>query len=388
MLRLYSRARALTLKSFNKMLPKVNGVQPKPSCEGRLVVDIVDEVAASDPSRPFIYTPRTNKPEDGWEPISYGELANAVNHVARLIAATVKRDSLEDFPTIAYVGPSDVRYPVVMLASIKAGCKALFISPRNSLEAQVSLFQRTDCKHIWYAESFTANVESWIEGQSMKGTVVPPAKEWLNAQAELFPYSRTFEEARWEPLVVLHTSGSTGIPKPIVVKQGSPAIADRLRTLPKYEGAEFAFREIAERASRSFVPMPLFHAAGIIGFLTIECLYYGLPLALSMPDKPLTLDLALDCIQYAGVDAGLMPPSLVEELAKREDRWDALKNLKYLTFGGGECGYVPTQVRISLLILSHREPVSRSWRQVDQIRLNIEQCYFVYRVSYNVPSNE
>lgn len=36
-----------------------------------------------------------------------------------------------------------------------------------------------------------------------------------------FPFDRTFEQAEWDPLCVLHTSGSTGLPKPIPVIQVS-----------------------------------------------------------------------------------------------------------------------------------------------------------------------
>ena len=44
-----------------------------------------------------------------------------------------------------------------------------------------------------------------------------------------FPYSRTVEQVRWDPLVVLHTSGSTGVPKPVFLKQGIVASARSFR---------------------------------------------------------------------------------------------------------------------------------------------------------------
>lgn len=36
-----------------------------------------------------------------------------------------------------------------------------------------------------------------------------------------FPFDRSFEQAEWDPLCVLHTSGSTGLPKPVTVKHVS-----------------------------------------------------------------------------------------------------------------------------------------------------------------------
>lgn len=35
-----------------------------------------------------------------------------------------------------------------------------------------------------------------------------------------YEYTATYEEARFQPLAAMHTSGTTGTPKPIVVPQG------------------------------------------------------------------------------------------------------------------------------------------------------------------------
>ncbi|KAM4061584.1 male sterility protein [Hirsutella rhossiliensis] len=310
--------------------------EDEPAYGRRLLVNVVDETAVAEPSRPFAYAPLSSKPEDGWEPITFRQVANAVNHVARLVADTVKADSKdgEPFPTLAYVGPSDIRYGIVMLACIKAGRKALFVSPRNSTEGQLSLFERTRCDHLWYAESFESLVQPWVGQRPMKATVVPAAEEWLNSNPEPFPYSRTFEDARWDPMAVLHTSGSTGIPKPIVVRQGSLAIADGQRTLPEYHGCDILWKHWEKNATRMFMPMPLFHAAGLkAGF--ILAVYYRIPIALGMPNLPLTPDLALKCLTHSGTDAAFLPPSLIEELSRSFEGVKALRNLKFLTFGGG-----------------------------------------------------
>lgn len=321
---------------------------PKPDYGRRLLVNVVDETAVADPTRTFLFAPRTNKPEDGWAPITYEQVARAVNHVAHIIAEKVKLPAVasdegkEEFPTVAYVGPNDIRYAIILLASIKAGCKALFVSPWNSLEGQLSLFEKTNCGHIWYAQSSEAIVQPWIEKRPMQTNIVAAAEEWLSTTSEPYPYTRTFEQARFEPLAVLHTSGSTGIPKPIVVRQGSVAIADGFRNLPDYQGTQFMWKAWSSRAKRMFAPMPLFHAAGLLGCLSNLCMSYGVPIVLGIPDQPMSADLVMRCLAHSDVDSAFLPPSIVEEFSQTTESLDALKKLNFVIFSGGECA--PEQV--------------------------------------------
>lgn len=45
---------------------------------------------------------------------------------------------------------------------------------------------------------------------------IPTLEELLNTSYPHYPYEKSFDEAQKEPLVVLHTSGTTGLPKPII----------------------------------------------------------------------------------------------------------------------------------------------------------------------------
>lgn len=51
-----------------------------------------------------------------------------------------------------------------------------------------------------------------------------------------FLYIKTFEEAKNEPFCYLHTSGSTGVPKPIPWSHGLIGTMDAVRLLPPAEG--------------------------------------------------------------------------------------------------------------------------------------------------------
>ncbi|KAG6018533.1 putative NRPS-like protein biosynthetic cluster, partial [Claviceps citrina] len=310
----------------------------QPKYMPRLLPAVVDQIAASDPGRPYIYQPRpgsSSQPE--WAPISFGQLANAVHHVAHLLSRTVKKGSSERFPTVVYVGHNDVRIGIVVLAAVKAGCQAFFVSPRNTVEGQRSLLERTGCKHVWYAESFFPAVRAWTEGRVTACWQVPPEEEWLRAETPPFPYTKTYDEARFDPLVVLHTSGSTGVPKPIVLRQGGLAVSDdfRVNLAAPFHGGDFFWRHWQAHSTRMLSMMPGFHASGLLANFLIVPIYFDLPIALPPGDQPLTADLSMKCLARSGADSAMMPPSLLEELSMRKDGLDALKKLSFVSFGGG-----------------------------------------------------
>jgi acyl-coenzyme A synthetase/AMP-(fatty) acid ligase len=50
----------------------------------------------------------------------------------------------------------------------------------------------------------------------MRHLLVPNIEYFLDQEHPHYAYDKTFESAKTEPLVVVHTSGSTGVPKPLI----------------------------------------------------------------------------------------------------------------------------------------------------------------------------
>lgn len=224
----------------------------------RLLVNIVDERARSDPDREWVSVPKTSDPKDGWKKITYAQAANAVNRVAHKLTDTTGRPDKGEFRTVAYLGHNDVRYLVFALGAVKAGYQALFISPRNTLEGQVNLFEQTNCNIIWFDGSYKDMVQSWVQERDMHALMTFPVSAWFPEEhIKPFPYHKTFEEAEWDPLLVLHTSGSTGLPKPIVARQGMLAIGDSYHNLPLWKGRRIWVDEMARRSKRILHPSEL-----------------------------------------------------------------------------------------------------------------------------------
>jgi hypothetical protein len=84
----------------------------------RLLQDVVDERARSDYSRPYAYVANSRTSPDGFIEVSYGLLANAVNRMSRWLEKDVLNICGND-GVFAYLGPSDWRYVVLILATMK-----------------------------------------------------------------------------------------------------------------------------------------------------------------------------------------------------------------------------------------------------------------------------
>lgn len=110
-----------------------------PDCGQRLLPTLIDEYAISQPERTFVAIPRSADLKDGWKDISYRMHSRAINWCSWWIEANLGRG--QNFDTISYMGPLDLRYLIILMAAVKTGhtvrvylrfCR-LFSTERNVL---------------------------------------------------------------------------------------------------------------------------------------------------------------------------------------------------------------------------------------------------------------
>ncbi|KAK3988746.1 putative dehydrogenase [Cladorrhinum sp. PSN332] len=308
----------------------------RPEFGRRLIPHLIDERAILTPEREWVTIPNSSIPKDGWRKVTYKQAANAVNRVAHKLVETTGKPEPGSFPTVAYVGPNDVRYLIFVIGAVKAGYKAMLISPRNSQEGQLNLFEQADCNIIWFDPSFKFMVQPWLEERpDMISVMTFPVAKWFPEETlEPYPYNKTFEEAEWEPLLVLHTSGSTGFPKPVVCRHGMLAIGDKYHNLEPWEGRRIWCEVAGQRIGRALHPMPLYHAAAMY-FSLIMMHYWDVSSAIGIGDRPLSSTMIMESLHHAKVDTVLLPPAILEELSQSTEAMDALSELECVTFGGG-----------------------------------------------------
>lgn len=80
-------------------------------------------------------------------------------------------------------------------------------------------------------------VNDVLQQRPMNVLDLPVLDELLNAEStKSFPYNKAFEEATDDPFCFLHTSGTTGVPKPIPWSHGLIGTMDAVRLLPPTKG--------------------------------------------------------------------------------------------------------------------------------------------------------
>lgn len=135
----------------------------------------------------------------------------------------------------------------------------LFTSPRYSTLAQVNLIKLVDCKTVLAPAARPPVTNDILESYQMQVYQIPELVELFDQVHPHYPFEETFEQARGEPLVVLHTSGTTGLPKPIIWTHDWAASFARERQLAPPLGFESSDSLLL--GNRVLSLMPPFHVS-------------------------------------------------------------------------------------------------------------------------------
>ena len=88
----------------------------------RLVPTVVDEIARSEPGKVYAAIPVSSGDLDaGFRDITFAQFASAINGAAWWLERELGKSS--EFRTLAYLGPNDIRYPIIAIAAVKVGYK-------------------------------------------------------------------------------------------------------------------------------------------------------------------------------------------------------------------------------------------------------------------------
>lgn len=167
---------------------------------------------------------------------------------------------------------------------------------------------------------------------------LPTFDELLDTDCvEPFEFNKTFEEAVDEPFCMLHTSGTTGVPKPIRWTHALVGTMDAVRLLPPTEGDGGLKPWTSDwcKGDAIYSSFPMSHGAGIIMDIMMPALF-DLRCVLGPVGVPPNMNLIESLAERAGIDIWSMVPSLVDELGETPDVLAKLKGSKFICASGGE----------------------------------------------------
>ncbi|KAL4955552.1 hypothetical protein BDW69DRAFT_193176 [Aspergillus filifer] len=307
-------------------LPKETEEPPVSDAEPLTVDELVRHRASLGPSQPVVYYPRTG--------IEYSEfplqqLDIFAYRVAKILAEVIppRKSSSETPVVVALLGPSDLNYLVLLLAVAKLGHSGLLLSTRISVEAHVSLVKRTNAQHIFVHGSLKETAEKVkdrvpnlqvhnIPTEETYDYPIPPT-EYTTTNTNLLTHldaSIETNHVAW----IIHSSGSTGLPKPIFQTQRA--------AVKNYAG---------NMNMRGFITLPLYHNHGIC--CLFRTIYSCKTLHLYNPLLPLTSQYLVDIMRSYEFEIFYGVPYALKLLAETEGGIRALSNLKAVMFGGSPC---------------------------------------------------
>ncbi|KAF6828436.1 nrps-like protein [Colletotrichum plurivorum] len=267
--------------------------------------------------------------------------------------------------TVAVLGPSNFDYLVTMLALTKLGHTTLFLSTRISQEAVESLITVTGAKYLLadkrYLETAAGAKQTLphldvfeIAGQSTYDFPIE-----VHADTRL-DYGRDLSVETENLIYIIHSSGSTGLPKPIYQTQKS-AIANYSSSMEM----------------KAFITLPLYHNHGICNLY--RAIYCGKPIHLYNADLPLTREHLTGIMRRHRFEIFYGVPYALKLLAETDEGMNLLRQLKVVMYGGSACPddlgdalvdngvnlvghYGATEV--GQLMTSFRPPGDRVWNYV------------------------
>ncbi|KAK4228682.1 putative peptide synthetase [Podospora fimiseda] len=299
---------------------------------------VVDRHAQENPNGIWAKIPlRSDNGDLYWEGIKWSHLSNAVNILVKFMTEHLGLPAHEN-ESLAYTGISDMRYAILILASLKLGYEPLFTSPRNSEEGHLSLLKTTRCGKFLYTKEFTTTVTS-LSSQSnprLFTLEIPPLNYFLfPTDPSNIPPSPTYPTIFQDDftLLTIHTSGSTGLPKAVPLKSGVIRTATTMSKMPvppnRSNGHDLFHNKSLAAA------LPFFHVFGLNLFFVCSIYSSTTTLILLPGDKPPTAEIMLECLVKTKPDAAACTPFIIEEMVlSLPGGFEALCGLGMLLFGG------------------------------------------------------
>ncbi|KAI1743683.1 acetyl-CoA synthetase-like protein [Xylaria scruposa] len=266
--------------------------------------------------------------------------------------------------TVGLFAPSDLSYVVSLFALSRLGCKVLTVSIRLSEPACLNLMERTECDTLIIGSTvrITATTDGLKKARSdLHFIPMPTRAEFDKPNSPPEPVMRPISdrEAEHAQLALFgHSSGSTGLPKPLSLSHRS--VLNNI-----YFGT----------GCKAFNALPWYHLHGL--FTSFQAMYMRKTAHLYNADLPLTAEHLVAALKEIQPEICHTVPYVLKLMAERQDGIEVLKRCKFVTAAGArtpdELGDRVVQQGVNLGVILgltevghmgdsiYREPGDDSW---------------------------
>lgn len=293
----------------------------KSNSEGELnkIFDLITSLAtnSSIADRPILYYPNTGTEYTGYTPKDLYSLAlKAASYYSASLPPCSGDDQVK---VIGLLGRSTLEYLVMFLGLSRLGHAVLFLSPRISREAVEKLVRECKAEMVLVEEGYrdmAMKLKAQVPASKIHDIVARKDYDFL---PEYVPNALSSTKDSERLAYILHSSGSTSLPKPIS-KTHSQALSDYKSTL----------------SHPTLITLPLFHAQGI-GWL-FRTLSNHQPVYLYPGTLPLTTaNLVKTLRAHPEIKMAIVVPWVLGLLAESEEVVELARRLEVVLFGGASC---------------------------------------------------
>ncbi|KAL1640959.1 putative NRPS-like protein biosynthetic cluster [Diplodia intermedia] len=292
--------------------------------------DLLLHKAETIPNTPLIAYPASEHSSNDLADYTAKDLDAFVDEAAKeytRLGLLPKESRSTSSEVVALLGPSNLDYVITLLALSRMGFAVLFLSTRLPTEAYISLLQKTSCTKIVASPRFASTIVSDIQQAASDA-----GNDGLStfAQLDSSVYTRRASGgarfARQTELVdeescvafIVHSSGSTGLPKPIFQTHRA--------CLSNYALGS---------GMRAFVTLPLFHNHGLA--TTFRGIVSGKRTVLFNAALPLTNAHLVAAMRAAEAESFHCVPYALKVLAETDEGVEQLRRCRLVLFGGSSC---------------------------------------------------
>ncbi|RGP81756.1 hypothetical protein FLONG3_141 [Fusarium longipes] len=231
---------------------------------------------------------------------------------------TIQDPTLEKAPVVGMLGQSGIHVVVQIVALNRLGYSAFLISTRLASPAITQLLDLASCNIILSTPNFHPVLKEVQENRQLEILPMLQSADVYHHDAPHFMRDYNPEAESRKVAVIIHSSGSTGLPKPIYLTNSSCIGA-------------FA----VHMNMRGFLTSPFFHSHGF--YEVFRSIYSGKQIYLTNYGLPITRESVIAQLKAVKPEIFHCVPYVIKLLAESEEGIRILADMKVVLYAGSGC---------------------------------------------------